>query len=170
MKKSEYFEIYAPDPAERQQELDAEKREEYDLPEFTKEIPISSKRTEAGGTVTMEYEWEGQSSPGIKICSVSFREGEDLSELCKIAARDGMDSVSFTYRNRTYILRKTILEIAKAVYNTYSRIRGEIENVVGYLRTLFGNEYLISARSGRGRVPVTEDEVRNGGTVRAALP
>lgn len=144
MKKTEYAESHVPAAEERLLELEAGKHEDYELPEFTKEVPLSSRRKESDDRVTIEYEWKDSASPTIKIKKLDFRKGTDLSGLFRVAARDGADSISFRHMNSTYILRKTAKEIAQALYNAYGKIKGVLENVVGFLRTVLGNDYVIS--------------------------
>jgi hypothetical protein len=144
MKKTEFAESHMLAADERLHELEAGKHEDYSLPEFTKEVPISSKRKESGDRVTLEYEWKDSASPTIKVKKLDYRKGTDLTGLYRVAARDGADSISFRHKNATYILRKTAMEIAQALYNAYGKVKGVLENVVGYLRTVLGNEYVIS--------------------------
>jgi hypothetical protein len=92
----------------------------------------------------MEHEWKQSNSPSIRIRRMDFRKGESLSDLYRIAARDGADSITFRHNNTVYILRKTVKEIAQALYNAYGKIKGALENIVGYLRTMLGNDYVIS--------------------------
>jgi hypothetical protein len=144
MKKTEFAESHVPAADERLQELEAGKQEDYNLPEFTKEVPSSSKKKESGDKVTLEYEWKKSDSPTIKVKKIDYRKGTDLIGLYRVAARDGADSISFRHKNATYILRKTAKEIAQALYNAYGKVKGALENVVGYLRTVLGNDYVVS--------------------------
>ena len=144
MKKTDYVGLHMPDYTEKQHELEIGKSDDYELPEFTKEIPVSTKRTEGNDSVTVEYEWGEHDSPSIKIKRIDYRAGEDLSGLYRVNARDGADSISFKHNGTTYILRKTVREVAQAIYNAYGRIRGIVEGIVGYLRTLAGSEYIIA--------------------------
>ncbi len=144
MKKTEYSELHVPDASERLTVLEAGKCEDEQLPEFTKEVPISSKKKESKDMVTVEYGWKKSNSPSIRIKKMEYRTGESLSGLYRIAARDGADSISFVHQNTTYILRKTVKEIAQAIYNAYGKIKGALENIVGFLRTELGTDYVIS--------------------------
>ncbi len=144
MKKTEYAGSHIPDVTEKRQELEAGKYEDYELPEFVKEVPLSSKKQELSDKVTVEYEWKNISSPSIKIKRIDYRKGEHLSGLYRIAARDGADSICFQHDSVTYILRKTAREIAQALYNAYGKVHGVLENVVGYIRTVLGNDYVLS--------------------------
>jgi len=133
---------------ERQQMLDAGKQDDYDLPEFTKEVPVSSKRHEHGDTVTVEHEWEKNTSPSVKVKRIDFHKDENLNDLYRVAARDGADSICFRHNNNTYIMRKTAREIAMALYNAYGKIKGAVERIVGYIRTVLDNDYVIAKVEG----------------------
>lgn len=144
MKKTEYAETRIPSADEKLHELETGKHDDYGLPEFSREVPVSSRRHDSGNDVTMEYDWKRSDSPSIRISRLTFRGGEDLSGLYRIAARDGADSISFTHNNVTYIARKTAHEIAQALYNAYGKIKGALENIAGYLHTVLGNDYVVS--------------------------
>ncbi|MFH1520838.1 MAG: hypothetical protein ABID61_04285, partial [Candidatus Micrarchaeota archaeon] len=47
-----------------------------------------------------------------------------------------------------YIMRKTVREIAEALYNAYGKIKGALEGIIGYLRTLVGTDYVIAKVDG----------------------
>lgn len=120
------------------------KPDDYELPEFTKEVPISSKKSTEGESTIIDYDWPEVKSPSIKIKKIEFRNGEDLTNMFRINARDGADSIAFQYNGNTYVLRKTVKEIAQAIYNAYGRIKGIVEHIIGYLRTVAGSDYTIS--------------------------
>jgi hypothetical protein len=124
--------------------IDAGKHDDYVLPEFTREVPVSSRKKEGGETVSVDYDWKESQAQIVRVRHISFRKNEDLSDLYRIGARDGADSISFRHNNVTYILRKTVREIAEALYNAYGKIKGALENIVGFLRTAMGNEYVIA--------------------------
>jgi hypothetical protein len=144
MKKTEYAETRVLSADEKLHELETGKHDDYELPEFSREVPVSSRRHENGNGITMEYDWKRADSPSIRIGRVTFRNGEDLSGLYRIGARDGADSICFRHNNATYIARRTAHEIAQALYNAYGKIKGAIENIVGYLQTVLGNDYVVS--------------------------
>ncbi len=143
MKKTEF--AFVQGEGDRQLSIDAGKLDDYMLPEFTREVPTSSRKSESGNTVSQEYEWKQSRSESIRVKKIEFRKGEDeLLDLYRVAARDGADSICFKHNSTTYILRKTVREIAQALYNAYGKIQGAVENIVGYLRTVLGNDYVIS--------------------------
>jgi hypothetical protein len=142
MKKTEF--TFLQTEEDRQHSLDSGKHDDYDLPEFAKEVPVSSKKQESAGTQGVDYEWKESKSQSVRVKRIDYREGEELSGLYRVAARDGADSICFRHNNHTYIIRKTVKEIAQALYNAYSKIKGGLENIVGYLRTELGNDYVIS--------------------------
>ncbi len=143
MKKTEFAAIQ--EEGDRQLSIDAGKHDDYMLPEFAKEVPTSSRKSESGETVSQDYDWKQSKSESIRVKRIEFRKGEeDLLDLYRVAARDGADSICFKHNSTTYILRKTVKEIAQALYNAYGKIQGAVENIVGYLRTVIGNDYVIS--------------------------
>ncbi|MFH0885241.1 MAG: hypothetical protein V1861_06030 [Candidatus Micrarchaeota archaeon] len=143
MKKTEF--AFVQEEGDRQLSIDAGKHDDYMLPEFARDVPTSSKKSEAGGTVSQDYEWKASKSECIRVKRIEFRKDEDdLLDLYRVAARDGADSICFKHNSTTYILRKTVREIAQALYNAYAKIQGAVENIVGYLRTALGNDYVIS--------------------------
>ncbi|MFN7991533.1 MAG: hypothetical protein U0R44_05225 [Candidatus Micrarchaeia archaeon] len=142
MKKTEFAVVQ--EEGGRLQTIEAGKHDDYDLPEFTKEVPLSSRKKDAGDSTSIEYDWKAGNSEILRVKKIDFRKDEDLSGLYRVAARDGADSITFRHNNTTYILRKTVREIAQALYNAYGKIKGAIENIVGFLRTAIGNDYVIS--------------------------
>lgn len=143
MKKTEF--AFVQETGDRQHELDAGKHDDYLLPEFTREVPTSSKKRDSGGSATVEYEWKDSRSECLRVKRIDFRKEEDnLGDLYRVSAREGADSVCFRHNGTTYILRKTVREIAQALYNAYGMIKGSLENIVGFLRTVAGNDYVIS--------------------------
>ncbi len=142
MKKTEYS--FVQEEGDRLHIIEAGKHDDYVLPEFTKEVPFSSRKKEGSDSVSIEYEWRSMNSEVLRVRRIEFRKGEALSDLYRVAARDGADSITFTHNSTTYILRRTVREIAMALYNAYGKIKGGIENIVGFLRTAIGNDYVIS--------------------------
>jgi hypothetical protein len=142
MKKTEFS--FVQDGGDRLQTIEAGKLDDYVLPEFTKEVPVASRRRESNDGISIEYDWKSSNTDVLRVRKIEFRKGTDLSGLYRVAARDGADSITFRHDNTTYILRKTVREIAQALYNAYGKIRGSIENVVGFLRTALGYDYVIS--------------------------
>lgn len=142
MKKTEY--ALAQGSGNKLHSLDAGKREDYELPEFAREVPVSSRTHETGNTITVEHEWKESRSDIIRVKRADFRRGEELADLYRIPVRDGVDGVCFAHNSRTYIARKTIGEVAQAIYNAYGKIKGAIEYISGYVRTVLGNWYVIS--------------------------
>lgn len=145
MKKMEYSESRATDTEEIQETLDAGKQDESQLPDFSKEVPKSRKKSEHGNTVHIQYGWKNLSpSDIIKVEKIDFRKGESLEDLYRIAARDKADTICFTHNNTTYIMRKTMHEIAHALYNAQGKVKGAVEHIVGYLKSVLGTVYVIA--------------------------
>lgn len=146
MKKTEYS--FTQEAEDVLHTLDASKHDDYDLPEFTKEVPTASRKKESGDSISVEYDWKESKNESIRIKRIDFRKGEDLTGIYKIAARDGADSICFKHNNAVYIIRKTVREIAQALYNAHGKIKGALESVVGYIRTVLGHEYVIAKVEG----------------------
>jgi len=143
MKKTEF--TFLQGAEDRLHAIDAGKMEDYDLPEFSKEVPVSSRKSTSGENASVEYEWKDTKSEMVRIRRIDFRKGEeDLFELYRIPARDGADSICFKHKDTTYIMRKTMKEVAQALYNAYGKVKGGLENIVGYLRSVLGNCYVIA--------------------------
>jgi hypothetical protein len=145
MKKCGYKDNHFPSTGEKQEEIDGAKHEDVTLPLFSKEVPVSSRRYEAGENVVVEYSWKKTKSPSIKIKKLVYRKEENLGNLHRIHRKDGCDRLSIVLNGKTYILRKTLGTIAEALYRASSKIRASLEEIVGYLQTIFGNYYVISA-------------------------
>lgn len=145
MKKIEYNELHFSNPqGDRLTELGSSKRDEPGLPQFSKEVPVSSRQSARGDSVCVENFWKDSKSDRIRAKEITFRTGEALSDIHMINARDGVDTVSVRLAGSTYVFRKTTREIAMAIFNAYSHAQAGLENVVGWLRTVLGNAYIIS--------------------------
>jgi len=144
LKKTGYTGVHIADAQERQLELDSGKKDDPELPQFSRDVPVSSRRTVHGGNVTLEYRWKANQNENIHIREITFRDSEQLDGLFRVDARDGIDAVPVINGNAVLILRKTTKEIAKALYNSYSTVQGGLENVAGWLATVLGNIYIVS--------------------------
>lgn len=142
MKKTEYALVQATE--DKLQSIGAGKHDDADLPEFAKEVPVSSRTHESGDKTTVEHEWKDTRHDIILVKRADFRKGETLADLYRVPARDGVDSVCFSHNNCVYIARKTVGEVAQALYNAYGKIRGAIECIAGYIKTVLGSYYVIS--------------------------
>lgn len=143
MKKTEFAVVQ--EPEDRLHAIDASKIDDYELPEFSKEVPVSSKKSSSGDMASVEYEWKDTKAEIIRVKRIDYRKGEDdLAEVYRVAARDGADSICFQHNSNTYIIRKTVKEVAQALYNAYGKVKGSLENIVGFLRTVMGNYYVIA--------------------------
>jgi len=126
------------------EEIDSAKQEDETLPFFSKEVPLSSERKVSGNSVEVKYFWNHSETPSIKVQKIIFSKTENLGDLYRIDKMDGTDVVTLERSGKTYVLRKTSAEIAKALYNVAERIGHLAERVIGYLKTLLGNFYVIS--------------------------
>ncbi len=125
-----------------------EKQEEYGLPEFSKEVPSSSKKRENERSIQISYSWKKTKTSFLKVKTIEFDRTENLGNLFRIGARDGSDSIKTKYNGASYILRKTALEVAQALFKAASKMKGGLVSIVGYLRSLGGNDYVISKIEG----------------------
>ncbi|NYZ77145.1 hypothetical protein H0O02_02400 [Candidatus Micrarchaeota archaeon] len=150
MKAFKYTEEHLPSSYERQEEIDDAKQDDDSLPFFSREVPISSKRHEAAGAIEVEYSWNESKTPSIKVERMLFNRNELLGDLYRIDKRDGTDRLALEKGGRLYLFRKTSAEVAKALYNASGKIRDSVERIVGYLKSLFGTFYVISAVDGDG--------------------
>jgi len=144
MKKTEYSGLAVPVPEDKQLELASSKKDEAGLPEFSKEVPLSSNKSEYGDSIKKEYRWKKTSTSQILIRQITYQKEEELGHTYRFEVRDGADSVSIALNNSVYILRKTTKEIAKALYHTYSRSMSGLEGIVGWIATVLGNYYVMS--------------------------
>jgi len=144
MKKFEYSESYFSSESDKLHELESGKHDDYDLPEFSKEVPSSSNKKENGDSVSVKYSWRNSESPSLKVKDIEYRAGESLDNFYKTNARDGADTICFRNNNSVYILRKTTREIAQALYHASKKIVAAVEGIVGFLKSLAGNDYVIS--------------------------
>ena len=142
MKKTEF--ALSQNVEDKLHSIDAGKHEDYEIPDFAREVPLSSRKRDGMETSIVEYDWKPTQSELIKIKRIDFRANEELGDLFKVTARDGADSITFRHNNNTYILRKTVKEVAEALYNAYTKIKGALENIVGFIRTVIGNDYVVS--------------------------
>jgi tRNA A-37 threonylcarbamoyl transferase component Bud32 len=143
-RKIEYAEIGIPSTTVRQIELDSSKLDDQELPQFSKEVPFSSKKWERGDSVVVEHKWKSSLCSNMRTSEITFRKGEQLEAIHMLSARDGVDTASHLQGNWVYIFRKTTGEIAKSLYSACSRLQAGLENVVGWLKTVLGNFYVIS--------------------------
>ena len=144
MKKFTYTENHLPSYGERQEEINEAKSEERDLPVFSREVPVSSERSITEDGISAEYSWKEPESRCIKVKTILFKDSEKLGDLYRIDRKDGIDGVVIRKNERTYILRRTSADISKALYRIADKIGNSVEKIVGYLQTLFGNNYVIS--------------------------
>ncbi len=144
MKKCDYLENHLPSHGERQEEINEAKGEDRELPVFSREVPVSSKRRETEGGIEVRYSWKEPKSPSLKVKRMVFKKSEKLGDLYRIDQTDGRDRLVMGKRGKTYILRKTTADIARALYRVAEKISDAVERIIGYLESLLGNFYVIS--------------------------
>ena len=148
MKKTEYLVSAVPKPEEKLEELSSEKVEDSRLPEFSKEVPTSSKKTEIKDQTAIEYEWKEDKSDLIRVKNIQFNSSELLDDFYRVNARDGTDSLCVKHNRTTYILRKTGKDIACALNKVQSKLSQVFNKVVGYMKTVAENYYVIAKVEG----------------------
>ena len=148
MKKTEYLVSAVPKPEEKLEELSSEKVEDSRLPEFSKEVPTSSKKTEIKDQTAIEYEWKEDKSDLIRVKNIQFNSSELLDDFYRVNARDGTDSLCVKHNRTTYILRKTGKDIAYALNKVQSKLSQAFNKVVGYMKSVAENYYVIAKVEG----------------------
>ncbi|MFH1521093.1 MAG: hypothetical protein ABID61_05600, partial [Candidatus Micrarchaeota archaeon] len=95
MKKVEYSFVHSSD--DRLHSLSTEKHDDYTLPDFTKEVPVATKKDEKQNSITLSHSWRPTKSEMVLIKRITFRDSEKFEDLYRIAARDGADSITFKH-------------------------------------------------------------------------
>ncbi|MBI2079193.1 hypothetical protein HYT84_00380 [Candidatus Micrarchaeota archaeon] len=124
------------------------KLDDTSIPNFTKDIPESTKVNDLGSTTLINYKWPELTAPSeidsLKITKIEIKKGEPLSGISKITIRDGKDSLVVRLRGVLYLLRKTSEDVAKSLLRLSFKLKLSVEEIVGYLKTIIGNTYVIS--------------------------
>ncbi len=150
MKKIEYLVSAVPTSEEKREMLSSEKLDDTSLPEFSREVPLASKKYDNGFDTHVDYEWKENNSELIKVKSICFRADEDLQDFYRVNARDGTDSVCVKHNRAVYILRKTKKEVAHALHKVNGKLSGAFAKIIGFLKTVVGNCYTIAKVEGAG--------------------
>lgn len=151
MKKCEYLDIGIAENITDTKTLVSEiekfdKHDDMALPGFVKEIPTDVKRNESGGTdtVTIDYKWESASEGNIKIKRLVFRKGEPFEGLYRINIDKEESTFSLEQKGAIYIFRKTSEDVADALFEAARSVKTCAEDIVGYIKTVLGNVYMIA--------------------------
>lgn len=145
MKKCGYTGLQTPkNKEEKLQELEYSKDEETCIPKFAEEVPVSSDYRKFDNKVEIDFRWNKMNCHHLRAEKLVYRKGENLKEHFRFDTRDGVDSHCTKKGGETYILRKTTKEIAQALFNAYGKIKGALEKIVGWIKTVLGNVYVIS--------------------------
>lgn len=144
MKRCEFLDLHTAQLSEEKPIL--QKREDRGLPAFATDLPTGSRIGEEGDYFRTEYVWSSvyTNSPFLRIRSIVFRKGEQLEFMVRLRVRDGVDTIALRTGTIVYLLRKTSQDVARALVAIYSRLKGSVEELVGYLQTLAGTVYTIS--------------------------
>src|SRR3989338_8685164 len=121
-----------------------EKQEETALPSFSKEIPSSVKRKEGSDTITIEYKWKTAADAEKRVKQLVFKKGEPFDGLYRMHINKGESTFIYAHKSMVYVFRKTTIEVAEAVLKVAEHIKDSIAEVIGYVKTLVGNIYIIS--------------------------
>ena len=125
-------------------ELEQSKQEELVLPAFAREVPLSAKKREKNNIIEVQFTWPHSASTHIRAERIVHRKDENIEELFRIEERDGADCACTSRNGKTYLLRKTTRQIAEALLNAHGKIKGAIEAIVGWLKTVLGSVYVVS--------------------------
>jgi hypothetical protein len=143
--KTNYLELHMAEEAESPKLAEElVKPEDPSLPEFVKDIPSATKKSISKGSVSIVYSWTHNSDELLKIKRAEFDAKESLDNLYRLNEKDGVDRMVVMHNSATYLFRKTSKEVAISLYNAFSRLKGTVEKIVGYIQTLLGNFYTIS--------------------------
>ena len=119
-------------------------KESTELPFFTTEVPLSTKKTTDGKTTNIIHSWPEVETPWIRVKSVECLNSEDLDALYSLNIQDGTEQTSVKKQGFFYVLRRVSRIVARSVFSTLQKLKLGIEKIVGYLTTTGGNTYIIS--------------------------
>jgi len=144
MKKFEYSENQIETESGRLGELEEAKGDEKEIPYYSKEVPESSSTRYEGKMAVVTYNWKNIYETTLKIKEIRYEDGNDLEELYKINVRDGVDRTAFNFKGKTYIIRKVVKTVTKEIYENAKKVAEVVENIIGWLKTVAGNFYVIT--------------------------
>lgn len=109
------------------------------------ELPYEKTVEEEDDLVQVYNKWNEGTENNLRIRELAYFTGEKkLKHLNVIRSPELKDTIKLEYHGSKYLLRKTTLDLAKAVINIYHKIKNQVETVVGYLVTVSGIVYLIT--------------------------
>ena len=122
------------------------KSEDNALPGFSTDVPKASEVKIENDLVKINYAWASiyTNSPFLRATYLVFNKGQELDSLFRLRVRDGVDTIVLKLGNSVYLLRKTTEEIAQALLSVNKLIVESAEQIIGYIKTLAGNVYVIS--------------------------
>ena len=144
MKKFDYSEKYIPSESDRIGQLEEAKGDEREIPYYSKEVPESSSTKYEGKMAVVTYNWKNIYETTLKVQEIRYEDGNDLDGLYKVNVRDGADRTAFNYKGKTYIIRKVVKTVAKEIYENAKKVADVVENIIGWLKTVAGNFYIIT--------------------------
>ncbi len=109
---------------------------------------LSSKLSKSkNGSTIVVNNWSKKTKPQnlLRVIKIIYFSGvDDLSNLNALHPPTSNSIIRLNHLNINYILRKTSIDVAKALMNIYSKIKSNVEDLIGYLVTATGNVYLIT--------------------------
>lgn len=147
MKRCEFLDLGRP----LEDKPSLKKEDDPALPAFTTDVPSSSTSqiVSRDGLVETAYTWNSlySDSPFLRVRTTVLRSGEDLSRLLRLRVRDGTDTIAVRADHSIFLLRKTTLDVARALLSVAAKIADHTEALIGYLQTLAGSVYSIAKLS-----------------------
>lgn len=144
MKKFDYLEKSIPSESGLRGEIEEAKGDEKEIPYNSKEVPESSSKKYEGKMAVITYNWKNIYETTLKVKEIRYEDGNDLEGLYKVHVRDGTDKTAFNFRGKTYIIRKVVKTVAKEVYENSKKVAAVVEKIIGWLKTVAGNFYVIT--------------------------
>ncbi len=144
MKKFDYLEKHIPSDEERMNQIGEAKGDENEIPYYSKEVPESSSKKYEGKMAVVTYNWKKIYETTLKVKEIRYEDGTDLDGLYKINAKDGVDRAAFTFKGKTYIIRKVLKTVAKEIYENAKAVAEVVEDIIGWIKTVAGNFYVIT--------------------------
>ncbi|MEK6982242.1 MAG: hypothetical protein AABX38_04900 [Candidatus Micrarchaeota archaeon] len=144
MKKCEFLELNLPSGVDQKPDLSQEKIDDFHLPDFSRNIPVSFKRREENGKITTDYIWASPSEENIKIKKLVLSGSSLLDGLYRINLEKEVEIFTLDHNKEAYVFRKTILTVANSLLKMQGSFGAFFETIVGYIQTIRGNVYIIS--------------------------
>ncbi|MFA5049468.1 MAG: hypothetical protein WC501_00510 [Candidatus Micrarchaeia archaeon] len=110
----------------------------------TSVFPLSKKVNKDGNLTLVENIWADKKENQIK--TIVYIDGYDLENLdVLLFSKNSLNEIN--YRGFAYRAYKTTSEIATAVLKVYSKIKRDLEEIVGYAIDCIGRTYLLAKKN-----------------------